>query len=89
MVSLLTSESNDTALHIIARILIADDVPSHRELLRTILEVSGYEVDEAEDGEQVVARAPGFSPHLFILDLDMPKMNGCQAAIALRQLPEF
>jgi CheY-like chemotaxis protein len=69
------------------RVLIADDAMSSRELLRTILERCGYEVLEAEDGEQVVEKAPGFEPHLVILDLQMPKMDGYSAAIALRKVP--
>ena len=70
-----------------ARILIADDSLSSRELLRFILENSGHEVIEAEDGEQALERAPIFNPHLVILDLHMPKLDGWAVAIALRKLP--
>lgn len=70
-----------------ARILIADDVRNHRHLLRHTLESSGYQVAEAEDGEQAVEQAPGFAPHLVILDINMPKMDGCAAAKALRAIP--
>jgi CheY-like chemotaxis protein len=69
------------------RILIADDTLSSRELLRTILERCGFDVLEAEDGEQVLQKAPGFDPHLVILDLQMPKLDGYAAAIALRKIP--
>lgn len=71
------------------RILIADDTSSSRELLRSILESSGYEVDEAEDGEQVLERAVSFLPHLIILDLKMPKLDGCSTARALRKISAF
>ena len=71
------------------RILIADDASSSRELLRTILEQQGYEVMEASDGEQAVFEAAGFAPHLVILDLQMPKLDGYAAAIALRKIPGF
>jgi CheY-like chemotaxis protein len=71
------------------RILIADDTLSSRELLRSILERSGYEVIEAEDGEQVLERAIAFTPHLVILDLKMPKLDACSAARALRKIPAF
>jgi CheY-like chemotaxis protein len=74
---------------VIVRILIADDLLSHRDLMRFTLESCGYEVMEAEDGEQVVAFAAEFSPHVFILDLLMPKMNGYEAAMALRAIPAF
>jgi CheY-like chemotaxis protein len=72
-----------------ARILIADDDPSSRELLRSILESSGYEVVEAEDGVQVMEIAPDFAPDLVILDIQMPKMDGLQAAKALRNISTF
>jgi two-component system chemotaxis response regulator CheY len=71
------------------RILIADDTLSSRELLRSILESTGYQVAEAEDGEQVLARAATFHPDLVILDLQMPNLDGCGAATALRKLPAF
>jgi CheY-like chemotaxis protein len=62
---------------------------SSRELLRTILERQGYEVMEAADGEQAVDVAPDFAPHLIILDIQMPKLDGYSAAIALRKIPGF
>jgi CheY-like chemotaxis protein len=71
------------------RILIADDSLSSRELLRSILESCGYEVVEAEDCGQVLERAMTFEPHLVILDLQMPKLDGCIAAAALRKIPAF
>lgn len=73
----------------VIRILIADDTLSSRELLRSILESSGYEVVEAEDGEQVLERAIALTPHLVILDLKTPKLDGCSAARALRKIPAF
>ena len=71
------------------RILIADDTPSSRELLRSILESSGYEVVEAEDCEQVISRATTFRPDLVILDLQTPQLDGCVAATTLRRIPVF
>jgi PleD family two-component response regulator len=69
------------------RVLIADDSQSSRALLRAILEGSGYEVFEAENGVQVLERAGGFGPDLLILDLQMPKLDGYAAAKALRKIP--
>jgi CheY-like chemotaxis protein len=73
----------------VPRILIADDVLSHRELLRYALETSGYEVVEVESCEQAVEQAPAFAPHIVILDLNMPKMGGCAAARALHGIAAF
>lgn len=72
-----------------SRILIADDAPSGRELLRTILERSGYEVVEACDGAEVIEKVSHFRPHLLILDLQMPKVDGYATVIALRKMPTF
>ncbi len=81
--------SGDAKRSLVKRILIADDTMSSRDLLRSILESSGYEVVEAEDCEQVLERASAFNPHLVILDLQMPKLDGCAAAAALRKIPAF
>jgi CheY-like chemotaxis protein len=72
-----------------ARILIADDTASGRELLRFILEDLGHEVVEAENGEQVIVKASLAAPHLMILDLQMPKLDGWATAATLRRIPEF
>ncbi len=71
------------------RILIADDTLSHRELLRYALETSGYEVAEANNCEDAIEQASAFAPHIVILDLNMPKMGGCAAALVLRAIPAF
>jgi CheY-like chemotaxis protein len=69
------------------KILIADDRPSSRELLRTVLERAGYAVLEAEDGEQAVAVACEAKPDLILLDLQMPKLDGYGALAKLREIP--
>lgn len=67
-----------------SRILIADDRASSRELLRTVLERSGYEVIEAGDGQEALARAREASPDLILLDLQMPKLDGYGVLAELR-----
>ena len=69
------------------RILIADDAASSRDLLRAILESVCYQVDEATNGEQVLEMVFAFKPDLIILDLQMPKLNGYETAVALRAMP--
>lgn len=72
-----------------SRILIADDRPSSRELLRLVLERAGYDVTEAEDGKAALERAHDSSPDLILLDLQMPEMDGYQVLAALRSDPRF
>jgi CheY-like chemotaxis protein len=69
------------------RVLIADETASSRELLRLILETSDYLVVEAGDGEHVLEIAATFAPHLTILDLQMPKLDGYATVVALRRIP--
>lgn len=67
------------------RVLIADDTASSRDLLRSILEASDYTVAEANDGEQVLASIESFQPHLVILDLQMPRLDGYATAAILKK----
>jgi DNA-binding NarL/FixJ family response regulator len=64
------------------RILIADDDPTIRGLVRRLLEVhADWQVcSEAIDGVDAVSKVAQFVPDLAILDLGMPRMNGFQAA---------
>ncbi|MEO8099719.1 MAG: response regulator [Acidobacteriota bacterium] len=71
------------------RILIADDKATGRELLRTILENSGYEVFEAVDGLDVIKQAHEVRPDLMILDLHMPGLDGFGAVAKLRKDAAF
>ena len=71
------------------RILIADDKPNGRELVRTILENDGYEVFEAGDGQQALDKARQVHPDLVILDLHMPVLDGFGAVEALRKDAEL
>ena len=71
------------------RILIADDAASARDLVRSILGRSGYEIFEAEDGEAALESATQLQPDLVILDLQMPKLDGCSVASRLRTMPSF
>lgn len=66
------------------RVLIADDSPQSRELLRTVLRHLGYEVTEAFNGRDALERAVADPPDLIILDLQMPLMDGYTAASRLR-----
>ena len=66
-------------------ILIADDKDSSRELIRVVLERSGYVVHEAADGVQALARARDTHPDLILLDLQMPQLDGFGVLRELQQ----
>ncbi|MFL5419782.1 MAG: sigma-54-dependent transcriptional regulator [Myxococcales bacterium] len=58
------------------RILVVDDEANARAALRTILSEEGYEISEAADGEEGLARIEEWSPDLVLADVRMPRMNG-------------
>ena len=58
------------------RVLVADDRPTSRELVRTALERSGYDVSEAVDGRDALEQIRNSMPDLVILDLHMPVVDG-------------
>ena len=67
------------------KILVVDDEPDIRELLKIVLEKDGYTVVEAENGEQAVELVRSDSTlSLVIMDIMMPKMDGVNAAAEIR-----
>src|SRR5436190_15840988 len=70
-------------------ILIADDEPGVRQLLQRILEPEGYEVIQAESGEQALVLAKKLQIEAFILDIEMPPMNGIELCRALRAMDQY
>lgn len=71
------------------KILIAEDRPSSRELIRTVLEGCGYSVAEAVDGRQAVELAKRENPDLLIVDLQMPALDGLGVLAELRRDERF
>ena len=71
-------------------ILIVDESSAVRNAVRSFLEESGFEVcGEAVDGLDAIQKAKHLNPDLIILDFAMPRMNGIEAAMILKQmLPE-
>jgi signal transduction histidine kinase len=66
------------------RILVADDNKDAVETLGILLEVMGHQVRRAHDGEAAVQQAAAFDPHIVLLDIGMPKLNGYDACRAIR-----
>jgi two-component system, OmpR family, response regulator ResD len=68
------------------KILVVDDEARIRKIVRDYLVMNGYEVTEAEDGEQAVEAMTGDSSiDMIIMDIMMPKMDGYEALKSIRQ----
>jgi len=67
-----------------AKILVVDDEPPIRELLKKYLSARGYRVRVASDGQQALALVDQKSPDLIVLDVHMPGMNGIEVLKKLR-----
>ncbi len=69
------------------RILIVDDRAENRFLLKSLLHPLGFAIDEAENGLTALEQALQFKPHLVLMDMVMPEMDGITAAKLLREQP--
>lgn len=68
-------------------ILVVDDEPANRALVRRVLEPLGYEIVEAGDGEEALAAVAQRKPDLVLLDLVMPRMDGYAVVSRLKGDP--
>jgi len=68
----------------VARILVVDDDPQIRRVLRTALVAQGYEAVDARNGEEAIERLREEKPDLVILDMNMPRMNGLETCRIVR-----
>jgi len=67
------------------KVLVVDDEPQIRRVLRVILSGENYEVLEARSGEAALLRFREFLPDLVLLDLNMPGMSGLETCRAIRE----
>ncbi|MDI6893278.1 MAG: response regulator transcription factor [Bacillota bacterium] len=67
------------------RILVVDDEPKIREIVRVYLQRDGFAVEEAEDGEQALAKVKALNPQLVILDLMLPGVDGWEVCRQIRR----
>ncbi|HEU0076151.1 MAG TPA: response regulator [Longimicrobiaceae bacterium] len=66
-------------------LLVADDVPDNRVILATMLEFHGFAVQQAQNGSEAVRMAGRDHPALILMDIEMPVMDGWEAARLLKQ----
>jgi DNA-binding response OmpR family regulator len=71
-----------------ARVLVVDDEPDAVELLQEFLTSKGYEVATAFSGEEALRKVKEERPHLILLDVRMPGMNGLDVLRQVRQVDQ-
>ena len=71
------------------KILLVDDEPDILEILSYNLSSEGYSISMASNGVEAVKKAKKFLPHLIIMDVMMPEMDGIEACEKIRILPEL
>ena len=71
------------------KILVVEDTEDNRFMMRRLLEMAGYRVVEAANGEEAVKRAKAESPQLILMDLSLPVIDGLAATRRIRKLPGF
>ncbi len=71
------------------KVLVADDEPALRKLLKTNMELEGYETLEASNGAEVLECVERDNPDIILLDIMMPVMDGWEVMTALASNPEY
>jgi len=70
-------------------ILVVDDNEDSRDLVKKILKKHNYQVIEAVDGEEAIAKAIAYRPALILMDISIPKIDGYEATRRLKERPDF
>lgn len=68
------------------RILIVDDIRDNRVFLEEILITEGFELQQASDGEEAIRSFEAWRPHLILMDLKMPGINGYETTGVIRAM---
>jgi two-component system cell cycle response regulator DivK len=70
-------------------VLLVEDTEDNRYMMRRLLEMSGYRVVEATNGEEAVKLAEAEMPGLILMDLSLPVIDGLAATRLIRKLPKL
>jgi two-component system, cell cycle response regulator DivK len=69
------------------RILVVEDQPDNRQIIRDMLADTGYEIVEAENGEEALAAIAKQRPDLILMDIQLPVMDGYAATRRIKTDP--
>jgi two-component system, cell cycle response regulator DivK len=69
------------------RILVVEDQPDNRQILRDLLENAGYEMIEAENGEEALVATAAHKPDLILMDIQLPLLDGYEATRRIKADP--
>lgn len=69
-------------------ILIVEDDPINRKLFGDVLRANGYQVIEATSGREGLEKARSEKPHLILMDIQLPEMDGMETVGVLKSEPE-
>lgn len=71
------------------KVLVVEDTEDNRFMMRRLLEMTGYRVIEARNGEEAVEVTRLELPSLILMDLSLPVIDGLEATRLIRQVPEL
>ena len=74
---------------ILRKILIVEDNDDSREFVVKVLKNKGYQIIEAIDGEEALSKAQTEEPHLILMDISIPKIDGFEVTKKLKGMDEF
>ena len=71
------------------RILVVEDQEDNRRILRDLLSGAGFDLIEAENGEEAVASAQASRPDLILMDIQLPLLDGYEATRRIKANPDL